>query len=108
MLVRGVFAGMLAVGAAALITPAAHGATALGQTGVLSPFACGTAYTFVQNTSSGPPYAAPTDGVITSWSHVADGNPGQKITFKLFRTDPALANHFFSVGADQQRNITPS
>jgi len=81
--------GALAI--SGLVAAPASAASIIGSTS--SPTVnCGAGYTFVQDPSPpGVPYAAPSNGVITSWRFEATGGPPQ-IKFKAFR--PTGGGHF--------------
>jgi hypothetical protein len=84
-------------------TPAA---TQIGQT--FSPsYQCTTDRTWIQTGSPGggtPLYFAPSDGVITSWSHQASGNPPSSLKFKVAR--PAGGNNYTIVGENGPQALT--
>lgn len=98
------FALLIAIGAAALAAPAAAGAaTTLGQTFTPSAGGCGSA-TNLQSTSPGSSYAAPSDGVITAWSHQANATPPE-LALKVARA--AGGNWFTIVGGSAPQTMTP-
>jgi hypothetical protein len=59
----------------------------LGQT-FLPSNTCATDTMYLQTVSSGPSYAAPSSGVITSWSYQADSAPPASIKLKVGRVPP--------------------
>jgi hypothetical protein len=80
---RGALAALLWM----LIYPAAApGATSIGQldTGTPSSSCLGTSY-WAQNTSAGPSYTVPADGVITIWRHKANSATGRELGLRIFR-----------------------
>ncbi|HYU59590.1 MAG TPA: hypothetical protein VEK39_02420 [Solirubrobacterales bacterium] len=85
----------IAVAAAALAAaPTAGAATQVGQT--LAPDAgCANGVTHLQANSPGSSYAAPSAGVITSWSYQAPASPTQ-VKLKVAR--PVGGNQFTIVG----------
>ncbi len=71
----GVFA---AVAALALSVPlSASAATQIGQTFTPGGASCSGGFTRLQGVYPGGQYAAPSDGVITAWSHQASSSPPQ-------------------------------
>jgi hypothetical protein len=85
----------VAVGLVALVVPAsASGTTQIGQT-FAPDGGCAIGVTNIQSTSPGSSYAAPSPGVITSWSYHAPGVPSQ-VKFKVAR--PAGGTSFTTVG----------
>jgi hypothetical protein len=93
---------LLAAGAMlALAAPgSAPGAVTIGATFTASePLAASP--TFIQSRSSGNAYAAPSDGVITSWAHQADASP-PTLRFKVVH--PLGGNSFGLVG---ESGLTP-
>jgi hypothetical protein len=84
----------LAAGFVALAIPAPVGAaTTIG--GVFPPTAAGCSGTFIQVGSPNAQYAAPTDGVITSWQHQSNG---PLIQLRLKAARPGGGNVFTIVG----------
>jgi hypothetical protein len=82
-----------AVGLLGLLTPAAAGAAVgVGQTFTPSggAAACGNDYTWLE-------YPVPTDGLLTSWSFLADASPPQ-LKFKLAR--PTATPNRYTVVAE--------
>jgi Ca2+-binding RTX toxin-like protein len=74
----------LAVTAVLGIPMGAGAATQLGET--FDPtWPCHDNITFLQSVSPGPPYAAPHDGVITSWSFQAPASGTDLLRFKVGR-----------------------
>jgi len=93
------------LGLLALAAPGpASAATQLGETFVNSGF-CDPFFTELQTTSPGNPYAAPTRGVITSWSYQADATPPQ-VEFKVGRS--VGANDFLIVAESGLETIAPN
>jgi Ca2+-binding RTX toxin-like protein len=79
----------------AAIPPGAGAATQIGQT--FEPVnTCTSDHTELQSTSPGGQYAAPTAGVITSWSFEADSIPPESLKFKVGR--PAGGGAFTITG----------
>jgi Ca2+-binding RTX toxin-like protein len=105
-MVRTVAAGIFRISGAAVsaalmwaLAPAAAGAAStIGQT--FPPAAGGSSnLTNLQSTSPGNLYAAPSDGVITSWSFHSGPNPAElPDQMKLEVARPAGLNLFLSVG----------
>jgi hypothetical protein len=61
----------------------------LGQTSGVAPIGCATTYSGVQTTVAGPPsYVTPFAGVITSFSHRSDADPGQIRALVYVPTSP--------------------
>jgi hypothetical protein len=93
---RGTAARIACVSAAiALAGPAAAQAVVIGETNTPSPLACfavasgfNEPSTYVQAAEGLTPiYAAPFDGVITSWSHQANATPGtNQLKLKVLRS----------------------
>ena len=76
---------LMTIGAVlALAVPrSASGAITLGAT--FTPTTqCSSVFTFIQASSTGDLYAAPSNGVITSWAHLAAANP-PALRFKVVR-----------------------
>jgi hypothetical protein len=88
-----------AVGLVGLAVPASVGAaTQIGQT-FLPNDNCGGPVTALQSTSPGSSYAAPSDGVLTSWSFQADSTPPSQMKLKVGRH--VGGNDFLIVGESQ-------
>jgi hypothetical protein len=83
--------------------PKAGAATTIGQTFTPPPGGCGPA-TNLQSTSPGSSYAAPSAGVITSWSHEANATPPE-LVFKVARHGGGAS--FTIIGESQQEAMTP-
>jgi hypothetical protein len=81
LLRRSIIASLVA---AAIAVPSASAATQIGQTFVPS-FSCRENVNFLQSTSPGTPVAAPTDGVITTWSFQAPASGTDRLEFKVGR-----------------------
>src|SRR5215216_4163207 len=84
-------------GAWLLSAPANAGAAAqIGET--FAPAACSelTDTVFLQSMSPGDAYVVPFDGVVTSWSYQAGGNPPAMLELKVGRS--AGADDFTIVG----------
>ena len=97
-----------AVACALLAAPGASAAPLnLGQTGF---DACGTfGYSLTQlGTAGGPAYAAPGDGLLTSWSVGADSDTGAIVKLRIFR--PTSTPNLYLVLADSpdQGPLTPN
>ncbi len=68
---------------------AAPTSVTLGQTSGTGPIGCSTTYSGVQSTVAGPPsYTTPSAGVITSFSHQSDADPGQIRALLYVPTSP--------------------
>lgn len=66
----------------------------------------GTAYDELQTSvAAGNSYAAPSSGVITSWSTQVGASPGQTLGMKVYR--PAGPGNLQVVGQDGPRGLTP-
>jgi hypothetical protein len=84
-----------ALAAASGVPAQALAAAQIGQT--FPPVtACGGASTYLQTTSPGGQYAAPSPGVITAWSFQAGATPPAQIKLKVAR--PAGVNLYTIVG----------
>ncbi len=93
---------LLVTGAALAFAPSsAVGAATMGEN-FAPDQPCFAFNSFVQSGSPGNQYAAPTDGVITSWSHQA-GPIGPSLKFKVLR--PKGSNTFALVG---ESGLTPT
>jgi hypothetical protein len=88
--------GMVAAALALLAAAPAGAATQIGENFDPSISNCASDLTWLQSTSPENRYAAPTDGVITSWSHQAGSSPPSQLKFKVGR--PAGADAFTIVG----------
>ena len=89
LVVAGLYAASPSAAKPGSSAPAAHHSVAsapklaatsvtLGQTSGVAPIGCSTTYSGVQSAVAGPPsYTTPSAGVITSFSHQADVDPGQ-------------------------------
>jgi hypothetical protein len=87
-------AAALALGLIGLVAPVAGAATPIGE--AFDPTqTCEGGYTYIQNSSPGDSYAAPTDGVITSWS-MRGGIPQTTSRLKVVRR--VAQGVFFIVG----------
>jgi hypothetical protein len=62
--------------------------------------------TFIQSTSPGNSYAAPTDGVITRWSYQSVADPTPPLKLKILR--PAGGDDFTTVGDSQLETVMPT
>src|SRR6266511_3420090 len=90
---------------AAVWVPPAGAATQIGQT--FAPVtSCGAASTYLQTTSPGGQYAAPSPGVITAWSFQANATPPTQIKLKVAR--PAGGNLYTTVGESPPPTTTAS
>lgn len=103
-----------ALGIATLVGLALCGGTASAQiaVGQMAPTTpefgfCDLSYDELQlGVSSGPSYAVPASGALTSWSTNAGPGLGQRLTMKVFRqTGPET---YVVVGHDGPRPLTPS
>src|SRR5882757_7646130 len=84
----GVLLGLVvAVGLALAAPNGSFASTTLGQT-FLPSNTCATDTMYLQTVSSGPSYAAPFSGVITSWSYQADSAPPASFKLKVGRVPP--------------------
>jgi hypothetical protein len=96
-----------AVAAACLFVPAAApAATTLGQLDPAtnpSGSCVGVSY-WAQATSSGPSYAVPTDGVVTSWSHRANSATGRELGLRIFRWESG--SNYMLVGRSGVQTLT--
>ena len=82
----GVFAGIAAL---ALWLPfSASAATQIGHTFTPGPTDCSGGFAWLQGVSAGGQYDAPSDGVITTWSHQASSSPPQ-LGLKVARPEGA-------------------
>jgi hypothetical protein len=99
----------VAVAAAlALATSTTAASTTIGQSEI-GGFVCGSPNTYVQSATGGAPaYAAPADGVITSWGTGANGNGGQTLALKVMRRDPANPAKYFTLARDIDRPLVVS
>ena len=101
---------LVALAAFALLPGVAGAQVKLGQTGSelpVAPFPCEFSEPYDEfqvSIAGGDSYTVPTPGLITSWSHSAGPDAGQKLGFKVGRVAGAS---FTVVGADTQ-NLTPS
>lgn len=93
-----VVGGLLAATAA---TPAG-GATNIGQTFIPTE-PCGANFTFLQTTSPADGYEAPSAGVITEWSFLADNNPAA-IKLKVARN--TTGDQFRTIGSSSLETPT--
>jgi len=95
---------VLCVGTSAAAAPAA---VTIGQTATPAGV-CSTGIDYLQPmVSSETPYVVPTDGTITSWSHLANANAGLTLTMKVFR--PVLGTTTYTVvGHDSRMLEKPS
>jgi hypothetical protein len=92
--VRRILAILGVAGSFGVLTSPAFGAVTIGQT--FAPInGCG-ASTFVQSASPSDQYAAPTPGVITSWSYQAGTSPPSELRLKVARA--AGGDDFLVVG----------
>ncbi|MGI9556676.1 MAG: hypothetical protein ACR2N5_01910, partial [Solirubrobacterales bacterium] len=85
-------------------------ATNLGETSTTGTncLAGVTPYSHVQQaTGSGASYTAPTDGVITSWSHEAQAGAGQMLKLKIYRAT-ANPDEFTVVGQSTAESLDES
>jgi len=73
--------------------------------GTFNPGGCAL-NTYLQSVSPGSSYAAPSDGVITSWSHQASGSATGMLRLKLGR--PAGGSNFTIVGESEVQPLVPS
>jgi hypothetical protein len=93
----------VAAGLMVLAGPTAAGAaTTIGQTFTPPAGGCGSG-TDLQTTSPGSSYAAPADGVITSWSHQANETPPE-LQFKVARS--VGGNDYTIVGESTSQAMT--
>jgi hypothetical protein len=95
MLRRILFASALAIAGLGLAAPGgASAATTLGQTfAPTGDLSCGGGYEVVQvHRADGTSYAAPTAGVVTSWSFEAASAQSTTLTLRVFR--PTTPQHF--------------
>src|SRR3954452_13326880 len=96
MLRKAYFASALAIAVVGLAAPAgASAATTLGETFVpTADLSCGGLnYEVVQvHRADGTSYAAPTAGVLTSWSFQAASAQSTTLTLRVFR--PTTPQHF--------------
>jgi RTX calcium-binding nonapeptide repeat (4 copies) len=84
------------VATALMVAPTGAGAaTTIGET-FTPPTACLSDTTWLQSTSLGGKYAAPSDGVLTSWSFLAPPSNLPTLKFKVAR--PAGMNSFTIIG----------
>jgi hypothetical protein len=90
---------------AALVAPAAsaEAGTQFGETFTTSLTGC-TGKTVLQSGSTGPSYAVPFDGVVTSWSHQANAMPAQ-LKLKVGRR--AGPSSFTIVGESELEAVVP-
>jgi uncharacterized repeat protein (TIGR01451 family) len=83
-------------------------AASLGQTSATNQATCGNNAWLLQNaTAAAPAYAAPSDGVILSWSTLARAGAGQQMQLKIFRVTGA-PGEYRVVGASAVEALTPS
>jgi hypothetical protein len=75
--------------------------TTLGQTFSPNPSTSCDGYTWVVTSSPGVVHAAPSDGVITSWSHQAGSTVGGTLKLKVLR--PTGGNSYAAIGEDGPR-----
>jgi hypothetical protein len=94
-----------AIAGTALFASPAGAATVFGETFVPNSECSPAGTTFVQTGTPGPSYAAPSAGVITSWSFLADATPPQ-LKLKLVR--PAGGNQYTTVGDSQVQAPAPN
>jgi hypothetical protein len=85
--VRLISALVSAIAVVLLSATSAGAATNLGSTFVPGGF-CSIGTTYIQTVSSGPPYSAPSTGVITSWSFQPGAAVPTTIELKVGRTEP--------------------
>jgi hypothetical protein len=84
-------------------SPAAATVT-IGQIGTPGSANCGDGSNAVQPTvTSGNSYVVKGAGTITSWSHIAQLGPGQKLKLKVFR--PVAGLTYTVVGQDVSRDL---
>ena len=97
-------AALCTMALAVLATPAAWGATTVGQVapgGVTNT--CGGATTFIQNATAAasPSYVIPAGGgVITSWNTMANSTADRKMALKVVRRQSAT--NFLVIGGDAE------
>jgi hypothetical protein len=94
-------ASLLAVAALIASPGSAGAATTIGETFSDSSGACGTNETVLQTGSPNGQYAAPSDGVITSWTFQAASAVPDSIKFKVGRS--AGGNNFLIVGESPEK-----
>lgn len=109
MVSRRVRAAFLGVTATVLALPAlASGAVTIGETFAPTTLCQGTAAsTWIQSSAPQGRYAAPSAGVVTSWSHFGDLAPPLPTTVGLRVLRPAGASAFALVGASAQARVSP-
>jgi hypothetical protein len=95
-----------AAGCLTWVAPAALGATPIGQTITPTTTYVVSPTTYLQCVSPGDQYAAPSPGVITSWSFRADALPPQ-IRLKTVRAAPGVQRYTI-VGESALESPTPS
>ena len=106
--VRGFWLLVSAVACVLFAAPGAHAATVgLGQTGV---FNCGGfGYSVAQiGTGGAPEYAAPTDGLLTSWSIAAGSDTGSTVKLRVFRPTGTPNQYLVLADSPPQGPLTPS
>jgi hypothetical protein len=104
--IRRTIALFLALSALAAVAPTgARAATQVGQT-FAPPDGCSPDVTNLQTTSTGMAYAAPTAGVITSWSYQAD-NIGTPNTIKFKVARATGLNQYADVGQSPLVTMVP-
>jgi hypothetical protein len=100
----------LAASAAALslaASAAPAGAVTVGQTGTPTDSFCTSPVDRLQPTvTSGPSYASPVDGTITSWSTQAGPNAGAEAKLKVYRL--VAGNTYLAVAQDVPRPLVPN
>ena len=101
-------AAACAIAVAVSAAPPADGATTIGQVdpGPTSTNCFGATY-WVQSATSGPSYSVPAGGgVITSWSHRANGLSGRELGLRVFRS---LGGTTYKLtGTSGVQTLTPS
>jgi hypothetical protein len=98
----------LSVVALALLPGVASAATVIGQTSSGGDTcAAGSTASFVQSQSASSAYSVPAGGgVITSWTHNAQGGAGQMAKLKVYRPHPG-PNGFLVVGHSDPAPLSP-